>query len=150
MKEPKDFHRLKISNAFIVVLTQVACIPAYKNRLYTVKRWNSQKVRKVKASTVNTNQDKNKDRQPVRKWLQHCRNTIKDWRATRHGVMRYLLAITSITEIIIFIIYRSTSNSTMASIPKRIERIKRLVPNQRRTRKYSLPVLHTAFFGVLT
>ena len=45
-------------------------------------------------------QGKNKDRQPVRKWLQHCRNTIKDWRATRHGVMRYLLAIASITEII--------------------------------------------------
>ena len=26
--------------------------------------------------------------------------TIKDWSVTRHGVMRYLLAITSITEII--------------------------------------------------
>ena len=34
-----------------------------------VKCWNSQKVRKVKASTANTNQDKNKNRLGVRKSL---------------------------------------------------------------------------------
>ena len=37
-------------------------------------------------------QDKNKNRQPVRKWLQRCRNTIKDWRATRHGVQALLVS----------------------------------------------------------
>ena len=36
MKEPEDFHRLKISNAVIIVLTSGACISPYKNRLYTV------------------------------------------------------------------------------------------------------------------
>ena len=35
MKEPEDFHRLKTSNAFIIVLTSGACISPYKNRLYT-------------------------------------------------------------------------------------------------------------------
>ena len=36
MKEPKNFHRLKTSNAIIIVLASGACISPYKNRLYTV------------------------------------------------------------------------------------------------------------------
>ena len=61
---------------------------------------NSQAVQKAEASMVNTIWVRIKTASQSVKWLQHCRNTIKGWRATRHGVMRYLLAIASITEII--------------------------------------------------
>lgn len=49
-----------------------------------VKGWNGQTVWKAEASTVNTNQDKNKYRLGVRKAHMHRKN----WIAYRHGVIR--------------------------------------------------------------
>ena len=61
MKEPKDFHRLKISNAFITVLTSGSLyISLLKHIIHgmrtteKVRCWNSQTVWKAEASTVNT------------------------------------------------------------------------------------------------
>ena len=36
MKEPEDFHRLKISNAFIIVLTSWSLYISTLNRLYMI------------------------------------------------------------------------------------------------------------------
>ena len=64
------------------------------------KGWNSQAVRKSAESTVNTIRVSIKTARESVNPCSHCRNTIKDWRATRHGVMRYLSEMASITEII--------------------------------------------------
>ena len=61
---------------------------------------NSQAVQKAEASMVNTIWIRIKTASQSVNGCSIVENTIKRWRATRHGVMRYLLAIASITEII--------------------------------------------------
>ena len=59
------------------------------------KGWNSQAVQKAEASMVNTIRVRINT---ARESVNPCSN--KRWRATRHGVMRYLSEMASITEII--------------------------------------------------